>query len=331
LEGNGVFRLIEVSHITKCYGEKRALDDLSFAIGAGQVVGLLGLNGAGKSTTMNILTGYISATSGSVKIGGHDIASGGKARRITGYLPEQPAFYPEMRVDEHLDFICRLKGFGKTKRERRGHVLEICRRVGLAEVQTRMVRNLSKGYRQRVGFAQALAGEPKVIILDEPTAGLDPSQIIEMRKLIADCGQNSTVIVSSHILSEIQAVCGRVIVIDEGRLIADDTPERLTSGESRLVKLRVKGEPERISATLKAIKNVKTVKRLKAMEPGACDFAVTGHNGLDIREELFRALAAADLPMLSARAEITSLEDVFLRLIGGGEPASENNSGEATP
>jgi ABC-2 type transport system ATP-binding protein len=308
--------LIEVSNITKCYGEKRALDHVSFTIGAGQVVGLLGLNGAGKSTTMNILTGYISATSGGVIIGGHDIASGGKARRITGYLPEQPAFYPEMRVDEHLHFICKLKGFGKTRRERREHVSEICRRVGLAEVETRMVRNLSKGYRQRVGFAQALVGEPEVIILDEPTAGLDPSQIIEIRKLIADCGKSRTVIVSSHILSEIQAVCGRVIVLNEGRLVADDTPERLTSG-SRMVKLRIKGEAERIAAALGAVKNVKTVKRLKTVEPGACDFAVTSLGGLDLREELFRALAAADLPLLSLSAEISSLEDVFLRLIGG--------------
>ena len=226
--------MVEVKNLTKRYGDKTALDDVSFSTGMGEVVGLLGLNGAGKTTTMNILTGYISATSGEVSIGGFDITSeSSKAKKLIGYLPELPAFYPEIRVCEHLDFICGIKGVFRDKAERAEHIDDICGRVGISDVQKRMIRNLSKGYRQRVGFAQALVGNPKVIILDEPTAGLDPSQIIEIRSLIKECGKKSTVIVSSHILSEIQTVCNRIIIINEGRLVADDTPERLT-GEGSL-------------------------------------------------------------------------------------------------
>jgi len=225
--------MIQVENLTKRYGDKTALDDISFSVGAGEVVGLLGLNGAGKTTTMNILTGYISATSGSVTIGGFDITSeSSKAKQLIGYLPELPAFYPEIRVNEHLDFICGIKGVYRDKKERAEHIDDICERVGISDVKRRMVRNLSKGYRQRVGFAQALVGNPKVIILDEPTAGLDPSQIVDIRGLIKECGNNSTVIVSSHILSEIQAVCNRVIIINEGKLVADDSSERLTDGGS---------------------------------------------------------------------------------------------------
>ena len=220
--------MVQVTNLTKRYGEKTALENVSFSIGAGEVVGLLGLNGAGKTTTMNILTGYISATSGTVSIGGYDIASeGSKAKNLIGYMSELPAFYPELRVDEHLDLICGLKGVYKDKQSRAKHILEICDRVGIADVKRRMIRNLSKGYKQRVGFAQALIGDPKVIILDEPTAGLDPSQIVEMRKLVKDSGEERTVIVSSHILYEVQTVCSRVIVLNEGKLVADDSPENL--------------------------------------------------------------------------------------------------------
>ena len=220
--------MVQVTNLTKRYGEKVALDNVSFSIDTGQVVGLLGLNGAGKSTTMNILTGYISATEGKVLIGGFDITSEGKkAKSLIGYLPEQPAFFPELRVDEHLDLVCGLRGAFGDKIKRAEHISEVCELVGISDVMRRMIRNLSKGYRQRVGFAQALIGWPKVIILDEPTAGLDPSQIIDMRKVIKDCGQESVVIVSSHILSEVQTVCSRVILINEGRVIADATPEQL--------------------------------------------------------------------------------------------------------
>ena len=226
--------LVEILNLIKNYGDKRALNGLSFSIGAGEVVGLLGLNGAGKTTTMNILTGYISATSGKVSIGGFDILSeSGKAKNLVGCLSEQPSFYPEMRVDEHLGFICDLKSVSKDRKIREKHISEICERVGVSDVRRRMVRNLSKGYRQRIGFAQALIGDPEVLILDEPTAGLDPSQIIEMRNLIKECGKKRTVIVSSHILAEVSSICSRVIVIDKGRLIADGATADLT-GEASL-------------------------------------------------------------------------------------------------
>ena len=222
--------MIEVKNLTKNYSDKAALNNINFTIKPGQVVGLLGLNGAGKSTIMNIMTGYISATSGTVTIGGFDILSESKkAKQLIGYLPEQPAFYPEMKVNEHLDFICDLKGISKEKTKRREYLDDICKKTGISDEKKRMVRNLSKGYRQRVGFASALIGEPKVLILDEPTAGLDPAQIVDMRNLIMECGKESTVIVSSHILFEIGVVCDRILILNDGELIADDTSENLLS------------------------------------------------------------------------------------------------------
>ena len=321
--------MVEVVNLSKSYGDKVALDNISFAIDSGQVVGLLGLNGAGKSTTMNILTGYISATGGSVSIGGHDILSaGGKAKRLTGYLPEQPSFYPEMRVEEHLRFICDLKGVYKNKKERSAHIAEICERVGISDVRRRMIRNLSKGYRQRVGFAQALIGFPKVIILDEPTAGLDPSQIIEIRKLIKACGRESTVIVSSHILFEIGTVCDRVIVLDQGRIIADDTPEHLTAGTgtaSRLA-LRIKGNPQKAAAALSEIAGITQVELLGEVNLDVHDYIICAQEGHDVREDVFRVLAKADLPLLASQNAAASLEEAFLRLTssrGGGEEVAD--------
>lgn len=313
------FLLIEVKNLVKSYGDKLALDGISFSIPSGEVVGLLGLNGAGKSTTMNILTGYISATSGSVSIDGHDIVGESKqAKRVIGYLPEQLAFYPEMRVDECLQFICDLKGVTKNKQEREKHLAEICDRVGVTHIRGRMIRNLSKGYRQRVGFAQALIGHPKVLILDEPTVGLDPSQIIEIRDLIKASGKTSTVIVSSHILSEIQAICDRVIVINGGKIIADDSPENLAKQVHSTHKLvvRVLGEPERVTAALENTKGIRKVRRLAQTEPGAYDYVIEGKEGSDIRADVFRALAKEDLPLLYTYGNDMSLEDVFLTLIG---------------
>jgi len=309
--------MVRAENLVKKYGEKAALNGVSFSIGAGEVVGLLGLNGAGKTTTMNILTGYISATGGTVSIGGHDITSGSvAAKRMIGYMPEQPAFYPEMRVDEYLAFICGLKCVYKEKKAREDHIAEICARVGIPDVRRRMVRNLSKGYRQRVAFAGALVGDPKVVILDEPTAGLDPSQIIEMRGLIKDSGKESTVIVSSHILSEVQTICSRVIVLSEGRVVADDATESLAvkgSGADELT-ARVRGDPESVMAVIRKADGVIRVKKLSGSEPGAYDYAVTGAAGLDIREAVFFALAKAELPLIALRESGTSLEDVFLRL-----------------
>jgi len=312
-----LFFLIQVTNLTKRYGEKTALDNVSFSIDSGEVVGLVGLNGAGKSTTMNILTGYISATSGDVLIGGFNIASdAGKAKRLIGYLPEQPAYYPEIRVNEHLEFICGLKGVYKNKQARAEHISEICTRVGIADVQTRMVRNLSKGYRQRVGFAQALIGHPKVIILDEPTAGLDPSQLIEMRNLVKECGKDGTVIVSSHILSEVQTVCDRVIIINEGKLIADGTPEELTGGAvyASNLTVRIKGDPDKVTVELRKAEGVTQVRRTGKAEPGAHEYIVYGKKDSDIREAVFNVMAKAGLPILALHSSEASLEDVFLQL-----------------
>ena len=320
--------MIQVTNLTKRYGDKIALDNVSFTVDVGQVVGLLGLNGAGKSTTMNILTGYISVTDGAVFIGGYDIASeGGKAKRMIGYMPEQPVFYPEMRVDEHLDFICGLRGVYKDKHARATHIGDVCAQVGISDVQRRMIRNLSKGYRQRVGFAQAVIGRPKVIILDEPTAGLDPSQIFEMRKIIKEYGRESTVIVSSHILSEIQTVCSRVIVLNEGRVIADDASERLTgeANPAHGLRLRIKGEPESVKSALLETAGVQRVEKLDKGEPGAYDYDVYGELDCDIREAVFYSLAKAELPILTPYGSGRSLEDVFLKLTAGAGVRKETD------
>ena len=311
--------MIQVKNLVKRYGEKEALRGISFSIAPGEVVGLLGLNGAGKSTTMSILTGYISASAGSVSIDGHDIANEPAAcKKQIGYLPEQFSFYPDMRVSEYLDFVCDLKGFSADKAKRKAHLDDICARVGISKMTGRMIRNLSKGYRQRVGFAQALVGNPKVLILDEPTVGLDPSQIIEIRQLIKDSGKESTVIVSSHILSEIQAICSRVIVIHEGRVIADDAPDRLMQNiqaNHRLV-IRVQGTLPTIEEALNGITKVRSVKLLPQRELGTQDVLVEGKPGADLRADVFFALAKANLPLLHTYGGELSLEDVFLHLTG---------------
>ncbi|MDO4572446.1 MAG: ABC transporter ATP-binding protein [Clostridia bacterium] len=318
--------MIEVRELVKRYGEKTALDGLSFTVKSGEIVGLLGLNGAGKSTTMNILTGYISPTAGTVRIDGHDIVKEPReAKRVVGYLPEQFAFYPDMRVMEYLSFVCDLKGYTPDKKKREAHLLSIAREVGIEHMAGRMIRNLSKGYKQRVGFAQALIGDPRVLILDEPTVGLDPSQIIEIRRLIKNAGHESTVVVSSHILSEIQAICSRVLVLHEGRLVADGAPEELTRrlrANHRLA-VRILGGRAEIERALSTVPDVKKITPLPQREPGAEDYLVIGRRGKDIRRDLFAALAKANLPLLHTYGGELSLEDVFLHLTGkdAGEEA----------
>ena len=241
--------MIEVSHLTKKYGSRLAVDDVSFTVEDGQIYGLLGPNGAGKSTIMNILTGYLSATSGQVTVAGHPLPEeADAAKACVGYLPEQPPLYPEMTVQEYLDFAAELKGVKKA--ERKEQVLKAARRTGLEAVLPRLIRSLSKGYRQRVGIAQALLESPKLIILDEPTVGLDPAQVIEIRKLIRELGRAHTVILSSHILSEVQAVCQKVLVLSKGKLAASGTLEELTAGGKSLEEVFLEltgGEPEEIA------------------------------------------------------------------------------------
>ena len=309
--------MIEVNNLVKRYGDKTALHGISFGVKSGEIVGLLGLNGAGKSTMMNIITGYISPTSGTVHINGHDIVrESNDAKRVIGFLPEQFAFYPDMRVMEYLHFVCDLKGYSRDKKQREAHLYGIMDQVGVKHMAGRMIRNLSKGYKQRVGFAQALIGSPKVLVLDEPTVGLDPSQIIEIRQLIKDVGYESTVVVSSHILSEIQAICSRVIVIHEGRLVADDAPENLMQSlrSTNRLAVRIVGSSEDIERALSAVENIKKLTLLPQREAGAEDFLIIGRRNKDIRQDVFRALAKANLPLLHTYGHDLSLEDVFMHL-----------------
>ncbi len=311
--------MIKAEHLSKRYGDKAALRDVSFSIGKGEIVGLLGLNGAGKSTTMNILTGYIGATSGKVSIGGFDLEKEPmKAKRLTGYLPEQPAFYAGMRVREYLDFILDLKGQDRSRAFRTEHIAALCGKTGLTGMAERLIRNLSKGYRQRVSFAQALVGDPQVLILDEPTVGLDPSQILEIRGLIRELGRSRTVLISSHILSEIRELCGRVIVLRDGQVVADDSPERLAerTRKPHRARFRARGEGETVARALETIPGALSLTPLGELEAGTADFELVLPLGRDAREEVFRALAAAGLPLLYTYGGEASLEDVFLHLVG---------------
>lgn len=306
--------MIEAIGLTKKYGDKVALNQVSFTVRDGEVLGLLGLNGAGKTTTMNILTGYIGATEGKVVVDGHDMLEEPlQAKRLIGYLPEQPPLYLDMKVAEYLDFVCNLR---KVKTGREAHIMAIADEVGITHVLQRVIKNLSKGYRQRVGLAQALIGDPKVLILDEPTVGLDPSQIIEIRNLVKTLGKTKTIILSSHILPEIQAICERVVVLHQGTLIADDTPDNLSKAvyDPHRMIAGILGEEEAIRKALVGVPNL-TVDHMGQREPGVHEFLIEGIPGTDIRADVFRALAKADLPLLSSRGNDFTMEDIFLSLI----------------
>ena len=307
--------MIEVEHLTKRYGAHTAVDDISFTVEDGCIYGLLGPNGAGKSTTMNILTGYLSATAGTVKVAGHDIAEEPlEAKRAIGYLPEQPPLYPEMTVREYLLFVAELKGV-KHKKDRAAMAETAMGRTGLQPVQNRLIRNLSKGYRQRVGIAAALLGEPKVIILDEPTVGLDPAQVIEIRSLIHDLGRTHTVILSSHILSEVQTVCDRVLIISAGKLVAQGTPEELAGqlAARGTLSATAQGSREEVLAAAGQVEGL-TGLHITAEKGGEVSFTAVCEGGSDLRGELSLALAKAGCPVLSLSADSMSLEDVFLQL-----------------
>ena len=307
--------MIEVEHLTKRYGAHTAVDDISFTVEDGCIYGLLGPNGAGKSTTMNILTGYLSATAGTVKVAGHDIAEEPlEAKRAIGYLPEQPPLYPEMTVREYLLFVAELKGV-KHKKDRAAMAETAMGRTGLQPVQNRLIRNLSKGYRQRVGIAAALLGEPKVIILDEPTVGLDPAQVIEIRNLIHDLGRTHTVILSSHILSEVQTVCDRVLIISAGKLVAQGTPEELAGqlAARGTLSATAQGSREEVLAAVGQVEGL-TGLHITAEKGGEVSFTAVCEGGSDLRGELSLALAKAGCPVLSLSTDSMSLEDVFLQL-----------------
>ena len=311
--------MIEVRNLTKNYGSKTAVNNISFKAEEGQVLGFLGPNGAGKSTTMNILTGYISSTEGQAFINGVDILEDPiKAKSFIGYLPEQPPLYYDMTVDEYLNFVYKLK---KCTLPKLSHLNEICDIVKLNDVRKRLIKNLSKGYKQRVGFAQALVGNPKVLILDEPTVGLDPKQIIEIRTLIKKLGKNHTIILSSHILPEVQAVCDRIVVINKGRIVADDNAEALArnlSADHKLI-LHIEGGSEEVKKLLSSVSDVERVFVGRQIDEKVYEYHLEAKEGVDVRREVFKKLASRNYPILMMRSSELSLEEVFLKLTTGDE------------
>ena len=307
--------MIEISHLTKRYGRHCAVDDISFTVQDGGIYGLLGPNGAGKSTTMNVMTGYLSPTSGTIRIDGHDIVEEPReAKSCIGYLPEQPPLYTDMTVREYLHFAAELKGV-RSKAKREEQIEAAAGRTGLESVMDRLIRNLSKGYRQRVGIAAALLGSPKIIILDEPTVGLDPAQMIEIRALIHDLGQTHTVILSSHILSEVQAVCDQVLIIAHGRLIAQGTPEELAGrlAARGVISATALGSREAVVAAASAVPGL-TNLQVTAEKANEVSFTASSEGGTDLRAALSKALAEAGCPVISLTSETMSLEDIFLQL-----------------
>lgn len=309
--------MIEVTNLVKDYGNHHAVKGISFTVGEGQIVGLLGPNGAGKSTTMNIMTGYISATSGNIKIGDYDMLEQPlKAKKLIGYLPEMPPLYEEMTVDEYLDFVCSLKGIRK-KKERKENIAEVEEAVKITDVKGRIIKNLSKGYKQRVGLAQALIGNPPLLILDEPTVGLDPNQIIEIRALIRKLGEKHTIILSSHILSEVHAICDYVLIIDQGLLVAEDTPENLAEhfADKNRILLSVKGERDLIEEALKESEYIASYE-VTGENEGELDVTAETIGKEDIRDALFFEFADKKLPIVKMEMETLSLEEVFLKLTG---------------
>lgn len=307
--------MIEVKELVKKYGNKVVLDHVSFQVNEGEVLGFLGENGAGKSTTMNIITGNLSATEGSVTIEGHDILESPlKAKKLLGYLPEQPPLYQDMTVKEYLNFVYRLK---RCKLPREKHLEAVCRATQVWDVYSRVIKNLSKGYKQRIGIAQALVGEPKVLILDEPTVGLDPKQLIEIRNLIRNLGKKHTVIVSSHILSEIQAVCDRVIVINNGKMIANDTLENLSYKlNGNYLKICIEGQEREVEQALLKIEGLQKVRRLPCREKGCCTFEVRAKENMDARKIIASYMKKSPWLLLEMESADMSLEKIFLRLTG---------------
>ncbi len=307
--------MIEINHLVKKYGSHVAVDDLSLTVEPGKIYGFLGPNGAGKSTTMNIITGYLAATGGEVKINGFDVLKQPEeAKKCVGYLPELPPLYMDMTVKEYLDFVAELKKLDKSLRA--GYVKEAMKITKTEEVSGRLIRNLSKGYRQRVGFAQAVLGYPEILILDEPTVGLDPKQIIEIRDLIRELGKKHTIILSSHILSEISAVCDHVFIISHGKLVASDSTEnlleRMTGAQE--IELLVKAEDDAAETAIREIAQVERCEKTESKEEGAVQLLVTAKKDADVREAIYYTCVEHHMPILEMKAASKSLEDVFLEL-----------------
>lgn len=310
--------MIEVKNLVKLYGNHAAVDSLSLTVETGKVVGFLGPNGAGKSTTMNMITGYIAPTSGTVLIDGVDMEEEPeKVRKNIGYLPENPPLYPDMRVREYLYFVAELKKVARNKRD--VMVNEIMNRTKIVDVSERLIRHLSKGYKQRVGVAGAMMGYPEILILDEPTVGLDPNQIIQMRELIRDLSESHTILLSSHIMQEISAVCDEIIIINEGKMIACDTPDNLTMHmASNGLHLVIKGDVAVIKGALRTVSGIKNVVYDEQMEEGTLGLTLYSIDKKDLREDVFFALAKAECPILEMHRQETTLEEAFIALTKGG-------------
>ena len=315
--------MIEVKNLVKKYGNHTAVDHLNFTIEEGHVYGFLGPNGAGKSTTMNIMTGNLGATEGEVLINGHDVLKEPEeAKKQIGYLPELPPLYMEMTVREYLEFVAELKGIAKNKREE--SINEVEKMVKIWEVENRLIRNLSKGYRQRVGLAQAVLGFPEIIILDEPSVGLDPKQIIEIRELIRQLAKKHTVILSSHILAEVREVCDYILIISKGKLVASDTPENLERnlGDSDLIEIETKASPDEVRRILETVDGIRSIST-KHLENGITWAQVQEKKNTDIREKVFQAFAQNHQPLLKLNPLQVSLEDVFMELTQSDRAAEE--------
>ena len=322
--------MIEVENLSKSYGSNKAVDNISFKAEEGEILGFLGPNGAGKSTTMNILTGYISSTSGRALIDGVDVLDDPiSAKKSIGYLPEHPPLYLDMTVNGYLKFVYDLK---KCKLPRNSHLDEICGLVKISDVRGRAIRNLSKGYRQRVGLAQALIGNPSTLILDEPTVGLDPKQIIEIRSLIKRLGKNHTVVFSSHILPEIQAVCDRIVVINKGRIVANEKASVLSAGfsENLSLRVRVEGSEKEVKKLLDGVPMTKRVVTLREAEDGVFEYEIEVKQGADVRRDVFKKLAARNFPLLMMKSNELTLEEVFLKLVTGDIYGHVKNEEEET-
>lgn len=313
--------MIEVKNLVKRYGSNEALHGISFTFESNCVYGFLGPNGAGKSTTMNIITGCLAATEGEVRVNGYDIFDEAKeAKRSIGYLPEQPPLYNDMTPDEYLRYVGRAKGLNRKELSR--EVDSVIERTGIENVRGRLIKNLSKGYRQRVGIAQALLASPEIIILDEPTVGLDPKQIIEIRELVRSLGEDHTVILSSHILSEVSEVCDYAVIISDGRIVASDTIENLTtmSGGASVIDIDVRGEEDEVKSVLADVSGISSYDT--ELSGGAVHVRIESVGGDDIRDSIFTAFAAHHLPIISMNYEETTLESVFLSLTSA-DPASD--------
>ena len=316
--------MIKVQNLVKRYGSNYAVNDVSFEIGEGEIVGLLGPNGAGKSTTMNILTGYLSSTSGEVYINGVDILDNPiEAKKNIGFLPEQPPLYPEMTVLEFLNFVYELKG---CELEREPHIEEIISVTKLAEVKDRLIRNLSKGNKQRVGIAQALIGDPKVVIFDEPTIGLDPKQIIAVRNLLRTLAKRHTVVLSTHILAEVQAVCERVIIINKGKIIADERTEDIvkTIEDGYRYKVKICGPGKDVEAALKRVNGVKSVDATGERDLDSYAYVIESEKNVDIRKPVFNLCVKSGWSLIGMEPHGTDLETVFIRLVDRSDKAAES-------